>query len=90
VGILRHAAALVLVGWYLLAPPAYPATNGMLRWDATVPLSRWKMVKSFDSATQCEAELLIRQRGAKIENKASVRDFVESFECIASDDPRLK
>jgi hypothetical protein len=86
----RHAAALAFVGWYLLAPAAYPATNGMLRWDAAAPLSRWKVVKSFDSATQCEAERLKRQRAVEIENKTSVRDFVESFQCIASDDRRLK
>jgi hypothetical protein len=86
----RHAAALALVGWYLMAPAAYPAKNGMWRWDAAAPLSRWKLVKSFDSAVQCEAELLERQRGAKMENKASVRNFVESFQCIASDDPRLR
>jgi hypothetical protein len=85
-----HTAALALVGWYLLAPAAYPATNGMLRWDAAAPLSRWKAVKSFDSAAQCEAERLKRQRGAEMENKPSVRDFVDSFQCIASDDPRLK
>ena len=52
---LRHAAALALVGWYLMVPPA-TAPNGTkgakLMTDA--PLSRWFMHGSFDSAKQCE------------------------------------
>jgi hypothetical protein len=45
----RHAAALALVGWYLLMPPL---KNKSVATDA--PLSTWKLVNSFDTASDCE------------------------------------
>jgi hypothetical protein len=55
---LRHAAALVFMGWYLLAPP--PSLDWQhakrpldsLRPDA--PLSEWIIWGSFDSARECQ------------------------------------
>jgi|SRR5713101_6058180 len=49
---LRHAAALALVGWYLLRPPG--PNNGAP--DFKAPLSRWTYSGSFDSAKGCERE----------------------------------
>jgi hypothetical protein len=46
----RHTAALVLVGWYLMVtPPGYQpfGTN-------QAPISRWALVGGFDSADQCD------------------------------------
>jgi hypothetical protein len=86
---LRHAAALALVGWYLLAPPASDIGKRWLLTDDSEPLAKWKLVNSFDSASECRDDLLVRLNGAKKTNQASTR-FVESFKCIASDDPRLK
>ncbi len=56
----RHAAALALVGWYLMMPPPQfdPAThlpNGGPNLDA--PLSDWRNEGSFDSAKECQAGL---------------------------------
>jgi hypothetical protein len=45
----RHAAALVLVGWYLMTPPQKYGDDP----DA-VPLGRWAISQSFDSARPCE------------------------------------
>jgi hypothetical protein len=48
----RHAAALALVGWYLIRPPG--PDNGEPDFEA--PLSRWTYSGSFDSANECERE----------------------------------
>jgi len=51
-----HAAALALIGWYLLIPPVI--TTGRSKepnqfvWS--VPLSLWHRVSSFDDADDCE------------------------------------
>src|SRR5215469_6650420 len=52
---LRHAATLTLVGWYLIVPPyVWPYSQRDLR----VPISQWKIVQRFDTATPCEDYLL--------------------------------
>ncbi len=45
---LRHAAALALVGWYLMMPPT--ATP-----DPNMGLKYWSNEGSFDTATECRA-----------------------------------
>lgn len=55
---LRHAAALVLVGWYLMIPPLIvppPSENPPpLSTDDKAPLARWDISRSFDRADECE------------------------------------
>jgi len=46
----RHAAALALVGWYLMIPPM--GLHVEVEYNA--PLSQWDMMGSFDSADECE------------------------------------
>ena len=48
---LRHAVALALVGWYLMAPPM---RKGAPNYHA--PLGSWNMSKAYDSARDCEAD----------------------------------
>jgi hypothetical protein len=48
----RHAAALALVGWYLMRPPG--PNNGAP--DFRAPLSQWTYSGSFDSAKDCQRE----------------------------------
>jgi hypothetical protein len=43
---LRRPAALAIVGWYLMAPPAKSTLT-----EQTTPLSAWNVIQSFDSAT---------------------------------------
>jgi hypothetical protein len=60
----RHAAALALVGWYLMVPPG--SMEGGFG-DAKAPLSRWQIAFSFEDAGVCEA---VRNRMMeKIRNK---------------------
>jgi hypothetical protein len=49
---LRHAAALALVGWYLMVPPAMgPPKN----WSNPVPpMARWVVAGEFDSPAPCK------------------------------------
>src|SRR5882762_6308677 len=62
---LRHAAALALVGWYLMIPPLTqiaPDSYKMPR-DTSAPLSKWfrSPVDHFDTLQDCEAELASRR-----------------------------
>jgi hypothetical protein len=45
----RHAAALALVGWYLMMPPALPDETP----NPKAPLSQWDQVNEFDTAAAC-------------------------------------
>jgi hypothetical protein len=48
----RHAAALALVGWYLIEP--IPDRDGKLLYEA--PLTYWEQEGSFDTAAECQRE----------------------------------
>ena len=54
----RHAAALALVGWYLMVPPPGPPRS---TGASTAPpndsakLNQWTIQKSYDSAQACDA-----------------------------------
>jgi hypothetical protein len=90
---LRHAAALALVGWYLMAPPVTPCPDDCgadhQHVDTAAPLSKWKMIESFDTAEGChrwqhQAELKLTADTYTAWTRA------HRSECIATDDPRLK
>lgn len=65
---LRHAAALALVGWYLMTPPIYEVTTNspesvkmgdkFYEVRPSAPLGVWEVTASFDSADACQAALL--------------------------------
>ena len=52
-----HAAALALVGWYLMIPPLVRNEKWCvpLHVDDKKPLSAWQRYRSFDSDQACEA-----------------------------------
>jgi hypothetical protein len=91
---LRHAAALALVGWYLMAPPIAKNFQSVLQ----APLSRWSIEAGFDSADACnQAKFAVTQGRAvsKLPNlpanaRATISTAHRMSQCIASDDPRLK
>jgi hypothetical protein len=81
---LRPAAALALIGWYLMIPVV---KNGKL---LPLPVQDWAHVASFDTAKECEDGAyqridLLKERGSD----PSMINAARTFECIASDDPRL-
>jgi hypothetical protein len=95
---LRHAAALALVGWYLMVPPGERCLE-----PSEQPLSKWSTFESFDTAAECRAFQAITIKTTKnldcsSARKATRKEWVKNQmrwaamfgECIASDDPRLK
>jgi hypothetical protein len=77
----RHAAALALVGWYLMLPP--PDLAAVHRTDA--PLSRWLQIGTYNSVKECN-----ENRAALKPQTEDVRWAVTQAVCIAADDLRLK
>ena len=85
---IRHAAALALVGWYLLVP---------LPGDPGAPISLWSQIGSYDTAKECTAAQTQAIKHVKATDfhfsEATVKQtrdvFLES-QCIETDDPRLK
>jgi len=89
---LRHAAALVIVGWYLMVPQMscvwslcrHPRPgDGCFITEQNAPLSKWRKWKFYSSGSACESA------------RASL--VVEEYfkgniygRCIESDDPRLR
>ena len=90
----RHAAALALVGWYLIAPSF--SKQGNWQPNLTAPLSYWAVIQSFDSAKECEDFRTATQKrfGAPpttpTNAKEAARAGAQYAQCISSDDPRLK
>ncbi len=82
---LPHAAALALVGWYVMMPPASSP-------DPNSPLSEWKIVKEYDSELECKEQVEIFHQYAKQppSNYDWARNPRSYAECLSSDDPRLK
>jgi hypothetical protein len=92
----RHAAALALVGWYLMVAPRDPDYLFM----TSAPLTKWAITKSFDTAEECEKERTEEVHQAdrsgtywyfdtkKRENVGSPAKY--AYLCVATNDPRLK
>jgi hypothetical protein len=94
---LRHAAALALVGWYLIVPPTRVDREGLPEplpdksgffYDTDAPLSNWFNEGNFDSAAAC-AQSLSELRHTP---RATAADRIQesAAKCVATDDPRLK
>ena len=91
----RHATALAFVGWYLMAPPAFPGRSDMplnenmpadQQFDEHAPLSRWSPLGTTQTAAECRAA-----RGRlRHDPQPLIRLIGLVSDCIASDDPRLK
>jgi hypothetical protein len=100
---LRDAAALALVGWYLMLPPL--ASSGLC--DSEQPLSKWKQHYQYEKLSECE-DYVEGLRSHKwiafqlsddnikrvpepdrsgLSREKHCGDFAM---CVASDDPRLK
>jgi hypothetical protein len=93
---LRHAAALALVGWYLMMPPVVPDPKHPGNFAAIkgTPLSYWEKIGSFDTAKDCEDARQKNVDAAMVPlptTRASKEWWakVDLSDCFASDDPRL-
>lgn len=89
---LRHAAALTLLGWYLMIPPIQP--DGTV--DSDAPLARWRIEGNLNSSASCEA-MRDSLRGTTALARGAQEPPVEvelaadhQAVCVATDDPRLE
>jgi hypothetical protein len=88
----RHAAALALVGWYLLMPPVSRSSSGKLASDLSRPLSEWDRIGVFDSEPSCNKEI-DRMHQVDVDWARSHHVMMLDLshpQCVATDDPRLK
>jgi hypothetical protein len=94
----RHAAALALVGWYLMTPPIDRAGSGGQFWvPANEPLSMWSTDRTFSSEDECKSALA-NLKQSHIYTGYSGRGDSEYAKdqqrqqaiCVSTDDPRLK
>lgn len=93
----RQAAALALMGWYLLVPPL---VNAPYKVDTEAPLTSWKVYQTFDTREECDKSLLAAKAKYKPTATAPVgtikkgtRAFALQMtfaRCVSSDNPMLK
>lgn len=92
------AAAIALVGWYLMTAPPPPNDGGKFDFDLSAPLSQWDIAGSYDRAAECMQALgeeikpsTFRAMGmdAKMTQQQAYR-YSRAARCISTDDPRLK
>ena len=88
---LRHAAALALVGWYLMVPPQQSFKDHKY-YEA--PLVEWTHKATFDAEFECKQEI---SKGCHhyehIEGYYGMLGLEGPLcraRCVATDDPRLK
>ena len=92
----RHAAALALVGWYLLIPQIVGPNDAQSTIRDDAPLSEWERSKTvFDSKAECEEAIEEDHRIDHLEPCETLPCALkhaqgERMRCIATDDPRLK
>jgi hypothetical protein len=97
----RHAAALALVGWYLMLPPFPYSGPSKFEVDTDASLDKWKIFASYDTASECTVDLLEMHKKSEkylpkmLAKKGKGLGYAEisaelMAQCIASDDPRLK
>jgi hypothetical protein len=62
----RHGTLIVLLSWVLLSPPILSVSGpDQPLIDLKAPLWKWRIEKTFDSASRCEREKLKRQRDSR-------------------------
>jgi hypothetical protein len=88
----RHAAALALVGWYLMTPPPeLDQASGKFNFgsvDLMMPLSGWTIEDSFDSVQECKKEQAAMIADDRRVKALRLRADMAAL-CIGTDDPRL-
>ncbi len=90
----RHAAALALVGWYLMVPPL--SRTVPFEVDGQAPLREWAVTQAFDKAKDCEDYRFQAQEKRRKEAVIPSTNIHQTFavaimsaQCIETTDPRL-
>jgi hypothetical protein len=91
---LHRAAALALLGWYLMVPPIELSPNGERIFNFYAPLSQWYRWDFYDSARECwdvDHDLFVRSQSIlRIDPFDDAANAYLEAQCIATDDPRLE
>ena len=85
---MRNAAALALVGWYLVVPPSVSKLSSERSMAA---LSHWTIIREFDAEKECDAARVESSKGDSTqgEYRGMPAEEIYDAQCIATDDPRL-
>lgn len=94
----RHAAAIALIGWYLIVPQLYDGhlIGPLLDRPGHSPdLAHWNNDGSYDTAAECEAArsqlVLVDPNNPRFQLDADTLATLRRFAtCVSTDDPRLK
>jgi hypothetical protein len=96
---LRHAAALALMGWFLMIPD-----NILGVPNPSAHLPAWQIWQIYDSAAECQKSLSVMKAASEYQLRLKMSKRPNSYDrsthtfwqdtqdgrCIAGDDPRLK
>ena len=83
---LHHAAAVALVGWYLMVPPYDPKTKD---FDTSAPLSKWFIRSAHDTANSGQDSLEAGWKTAEKKKDERTKARLAPAQCVATDDPGL-
>lgn len=97
----RSCAAILLAGWYLIAPPMYESYNSKhkllsVRAYADAPLPAWSRSGPYATREKCEAQKhddfddSVKAGPGKNERDKALWDSSRNAMCISAADPRLK
>ena len=87
----RHAAALALVGWYLMSPPLSLSSSRQISLDLSKPLSEWYPLEGYDTEADCNKEIdAMNKRAVSMAREYHHMLELSHAQCVATDDPRLK
>ncbi len=87
-GIRCRAAAIALLGWYLLLPPA---SKDFPMGDVDAPLSQWvRRPTIYRNEQECEHVLDRQVRLKNAKNRQTQVKYYKQAKCVSTDDPRLK
>ena len=98
---LRHAAALALVGWYLMVPPVHwgivkaPMRSNTVYFDPDAPLSQWWTQDSFETLSDCREGRFVWIKNERYAEKPEpgktiLYHAMLNAVCVSTDDTRLK
>lgn len=91
---LRHAAALALVGWYLMMPPVYHDTGSI---GSKAPTAEWTVLTKFETEKACKKgrsdhdELIEEMSGSGYAREGKqLTELLSEAQCIDENDRRFK
>ena len=90
----RHAAALALVGWYLMVVPPRIEDGRFAGLDFSAPLSIWTQVGSYKTVAQCNVGMeryprMLANSNVEPDYRDALLNSSAALRCVSSDDPRL-